>query len=155
MNIRNSLLFLVAAFFLTGCLAVVPMQLPPEGTTATTFLEGQEIIRSPDGAVTNVRDTSFRWETSVSNTPPQYRRNGPRRGQTILACNERGYVLNYLESGFTQPRQCRQLEATNARPHSSYRTEDGRCYDIMRFMSSGLWYYTAVQIGYCPRWTRR
>ena len=144
---------LVVALLLSACMTVVPMELPPEGTTATVNSEGKQTKRRPDGAVTEVTETQFRSRITVTNKPPRYRQHGPYRGSLVLGCNRVGDVWQYLDTGYAAPHVCRPMRTTNARPRSSYRANDGRCYNIMEFMVGGLWYYTAVP-GYCRPYRR-
>lgn len=150
-----SIIVVMTTLLVSACMTVIPTELPPEGTTATTSAEGRTTVRRPDGSVVRVTESNWRSRVSVTNTPPRYRRDGPARGQRVLACTRVSDVWHFLDTGITREGQCQFRTATNARPRSSYRAQNGRCYNIMQFMVGGWWYYTAVPARSCSQSYRR
>lgn len=145
---------LIAALTLSACAMHIPVTLPAEGTTATITTDSRTTTRRPIGAVQVITETNTQSNITVRNTPPRYRRDGPYRGETIIGCNRVGDVWQYLDTGYVAPSLCRPMQSTDARPRSTYRAVDGRCYTIMEFGVGFSRYFTAIPGGRCQSYHR-
>lgn len=141
---------LTALLLMSACAVAIPQ----EGTTVTTVTETKTTTVRPIGKVAIVTGSTLQSGGTIRNTPPRYRRDGPYRGETIIGCNRVGDVWQYLDTGYAAPSLCRLMQSTDARPRSTYRAADGRCYTIMEFGVGFSRYFTAIPGGRCRPYHR-